>query len=203
MRRTILVLVFLALVLTCVVMLWRGQGPKAGSNTSNNSNTATLQVYFSPKGGCTDAIVRTLTDAKKTVLVQAYSFTSVPIAKALLAAKKRGVNVQVILDKSQRTAKYSSATFLFNSGIPTYIDPAHAIAHNKIMIIDGLIVITGSFNFTRAAEENNAENLLILTSSELAARYTENWKKHLSHSVPYAGHTEVVPTPRSQVQPHE
>ncbi len=70
------------------------------------------------------------------------------------------------------------------------------------MIIDGLIVITGSFNFTRAAEEKNAENLLILTSSELAARYTDNWHEHLSHSVPYTGHTEVVPTPRPPVAPH-
>ncbi len=132
-RRTIIFLVFLALVLACVVLLWRGEGRKVGSTPATHgstpatcgSNTATWQVYFSPNGGSTDAIVRTLAEAKQTVLVQAYSFTSVPIAKALLAAKKRGVKIQVILDKSQRTAKYSSATFLYNAGIPTYIDPAH------------------------------------------------------------------------------
>ncbi len=167
---------------------------------SSNSYPVAAQVYFSPNGGCTDAIVRTLAGAKKTVLVQAYSFTSVPIAKALIDAKKRGVAIQVILDKSQRTEKYSSATFLFNAGIPTYIDPAHAIAHNKIMVIDGSKVITGSFNFTKQAETSNAENLLILTSSDLAARYTANWKEHLSHSVPYAGHTSVVPSPHARQQ---
>ena len=119
-------------------------------------------------------------------MVQAYSFTSTPIAKALLEAHKRGVKVEVLLDKSQRTAHYSSATFLANSRIPTFIDDAHSIAHNKIMIIDGKIVITGSFNFTKAAESKNAENLLILQSPELAQIYTENWNRHREHSEPYA-----------------
>ncbi len=119
-------------------------------------------------------------------MVQAYSFTSTPIAEALLEAHKRGVKVEVILDKSQRRANYTSATFLANSRIPTFIDDAHAIAHNKIMIIDGKIVITGSFNFTKAAESKNAENLLILQSPELAKIYTENWNRHREHSEPYA-----------------
>ena len=96
-----------------------------------------IEVYFSPKGGCTEAVVRELNAAKSTVLVQAYSFTSAPIAKALVDAHKRGVKVEVILDKSQRTEKYSSADFMVNMGIPTKIDAKHAIAHNKIMVIDG------------------------------------------------------------------
>jgi phosphatidylserine/phosphatidylglycerophosphate/cardiolipin synthase-like enzyme len=90
-----------------------------------------------------------LNKAKSTILVQAYSFTSAPIVKALLNAHKRGVKVEVILDKSQKTQKYSSATFLYNQGIPVKIDAQHAIAHNKVMIIDGETVITGSFNFTK------------------------------------------------------
>jgi phosphatidylserine/phosphatidylglycerophosphate/cardiolipin synthase-like enzyme len=65
----------------------------------------TIEVYFSPKGGCTDAVVRELAAAKNTVLVQAYSFTSAPIVKALVDAHKRGVTIKVILDKSQRTEK--------------------------------------------------------------------------------------------------
>jgi hypothetical protein len=97
-------------------------------------------------------------DAKRTILVQAYSFTSAPIAKALLDAHTRGVQVQVILDTSQRNEKYSSADFLANQGVPTTIDANHAISHNKVMIIDGETVITGSFNFTKAAQEKNAEN---------------------------------------------
>jgi phosphatidylserine/phosphatidylglycerophosphate/cardiolipin synthase-like enzyme len=121
-----------------------------------------VQVYFSPHGGATAAVVDALERATNTVLVQAYSFTSAPIARALVDAGRRGTKVQVILDKSQRTEKYSEADFLKNEGIPTVIDAEHAIAHNKIMIIDGYLVLTGSFNFTKAAEENNAENLLVV-----------------------------------------
>jgi len=135
-------------------------------------------------------VVKEIAAARSTILVQAYSFTSTPIAKALLAAHKRGVTVQVILDKSRKTEKYSEADFLVNVGIPVQIDAKHAIAHNKIMVIDGATVIAGSFNFTKAAETSNAENLLVIRSPELAAKYTANWKVHADHSDPYAGRTE-------------
>jgi len=114
--------------------------------------------------------VQALGKAQRTILVQAYSFTSAPIAKSLLDAHTRGVQMQVILDKSQRSEKYSSADFLSNQGVPTFIDANHAIAHNKVMIIDGETVLTGSFNFTKAAQDNNAENLLILRDPALAAQ---------------------------------
>lgn len=143
------------------------------------------EVYFSPKGGCTEAIVRGLGKAQHQVLVQAYSFTAAPIAKALVDAHKRGLDVRIILDKSQKTEKYSSADFLANAGIPVKIDAVHAIAHNKVIVIDSTIVITGSFNFTKAAEENNAENLLILRNRDLATKYIENWNVHDGHSEPY------------------
>src|ERR1035437_1609406 len=146
-----------------------------------------IQVYFSPQGGCTEAVVANLDKATNTVLVQAYSFTSAPIAKALVDAKKRGVKVQVILDKSQRTERYSSADFVQRAGIPTFIDAKHAIAHNKIMVIDGETILTGSFNFTKAAEEHNAENLLVIQDAALAAKYTANWQAHLKHSEAYQG----------------
>jgi phosphatidylserine/phosphatidylglycerophosphate/cardiolipin synthase-like enzyme len=149
--------------------------------------TCNWEVYFSPHGGATDAIVRELNKAKSTILIQAYPFTSAPIAKALLSAHKRGVKIEVILDKSQRTQKYSSATFFFNAGIPVKIDAQHAIAHNKVMIIDGETVITGSFNFTKAAEENNAENLLVIHDKKLAEQYAKNWQEHEKHSEVYAG----------------
>jgi phosphatidylserine/phosphatidylglycerophosphate/cardiolipin synthase-like enzyme len=144
-----------------------------------------VQVYFSPNGGVTQAIINEISNAKTEILVQAYSFTSTPIAKALVDAHKRGVKVEAILDKSQRKETYTEATFLANMGVPTYIDDKHAIAHNKVMIIDKAVVISGSFNFTKAAEEKNAENLLIIKSNELAARYLENWQKHREHSEPY------------------
>ena len=158
-----------------IVALWATAATAADS----------IQVFFSPNGGCTEAVVENLNHARSNVLVQAYSFTSAPIAKALVEAHRRGVKVEVILDKSQRTEKYSEADFLQHEGIPTYIDARHAIAHNKIMIIDGQTVITGSFNFTKAAEANNAENLLVIGDPALAGKYLTNWKAHLAHSEAY------------------
>jgi phosphatidylserine/phosphatidylglycerophosphate/cardiolipin synthase-like enzyme len=152
-----------------------------------NAVAADIQVFFSPHGGCTDAVVTNLDKATNTVLVQAYSFTSAPIAKALVDAEKRGVKVQVILDKSNRTENYNSADFIQRAGIPTFIDAKHAIAHNKIMVIDSHTVLTGSFNFTKAAENNNAENLLVIQDANLAAKYTANWQAHLKHSETYLG----------------
>jgi phosphatidylserine/phosphatidylglycerophosphate/cardiolipin synthase-like enzyme len=177
MKKSISLTAFLFLVLLITI-----QPGHAADLTLNNTSA---QVYFSPKGGCTEAIISQIDRAKTEILVQAYSFTSASIAKALVTAYKRGVKVQAVLDKSQRSEKYTSATFLTNSGIPTYIDDKHAIAHNKVMIIDRAKVITGSFNFTKAAEEKNAENLLIISSNELAKLYLDNWQNHRNHSETY------------------
>ena len=91
------------------------------------------------------------------------------------------------MDKSQRREKYTDADFLAHAGIPTMIESAHAIVHNKVMVIDGETVITGSFNFTRAAEGKNAENLLVIHDRKLAERYSRNWQEHAQHSKVYAG----------------
>src|SRR5712692_9265713 len=123
------------------------------------SSPARVAVYFSPNGGATEAVVRELNTAQTQVLMQAYSFTSAPIAKALVEAHKRGVKILAVLDKSNETEKYSAATFLANAGIQTLIDDQHAIAHNKVMVLDSATILTGSFNFTQQAEKRNAENL--------------------------------------------
>lgn len=176
---------------------------RAQDGSQATASLPPIEIYFSPKGGCTEAVVREINAAKETILVQAYSFTSAPIAKALVNAHKRGVQVQVVLDKSQRTEKYSSATFLVNVGIPTRIDAQHAIVHNKIVVIDGQTVITGSFNFTRNAEENNAENLLVIRDAAIAAKYIANWRTHAAHSDPYGGREGAVgridPAPASPI----
>ena len=159
----------------------------------DGARTASPQclVRFSPHGGCTQLVTETLGMAKRTVLMQAYSCTSQPIAEALIAAHRRGVSVDVILDKSQRTERACIAGALIAEGIPVHIDAAHAIAHNKVIVVDDETVVTGSFNFTASAEERNAENLLVVRDQDLAARYRENWREHLAHSQPYGGATQA------------
>jgi phosphatidylserine/phosphatidylglycerophosphate/cardiolipin synthase-like enzyme len=177
------ILAFMKKLLSTVLILF-SLSLFAGSQTFEEGTT--FQVAFSPKGECQDIIVNAINKAQKTILVQSYSFTSAPIAKALMKAHKRGVDAKVILDKSQVTQKYSSATFLKNQKIPLWIDYKPAIAHNKVMIIDSHIVITGSFNFTKAAQEKNAENVLVIHSKKLAKIYKECWNDRLSKSKPYS-----------------
>ena len=158
----------------------------------------TVEVHFSPKGGCTKAIVDELAAAKTSVLVQAYSFTSNDIAKALVEAHARGVEARVVLDKSQKSEKYTRATYLANHGIPVLIDSRHNINHNKVFIIDGATVITGSFNFSENAEEHNAENLVIIRDGVIADKYIANWREHAAHSEPYQRDAETPePLPRA------
>ena len=108
-----------------------------------------------------------------------YAFTSLPIAQALVEAFERGVEVKVLIDKSQLNGKYSQLSFLSQKNIPLFIDPAIGIAHNKTMIIDEKFVLTGSFNWTEAAESRNAENILFIEDPSLAQTYKENWDKRV------------------------
>jgi phosphatidylserine/phosphatidylglycerophosphate/cardiolipin synthase-like enzyme len=154
------------------------------------ATAADVDVYFSPNGGATDAVVREIGSAHHEILIQAYSFTSTPIASSLIAAKNRGIKVEAILDKTNVKQGYSVIIFLENAGIPVYIDDQVKIAHSKIIIIDDTEVITGSFNFTKSAEYHNTENLLILKNDPcLIDRYLANFTKRfdLSHRLLTAG----------------
>jgi phosphatidylserine/phosphatidylglycerophosphate/cardiolipin synthase-like enzyme len=141
-------------------------------------------VYFSPHGGCTDAIVSAVDQARNSLHVQAYSFSSHRITRAIIAAQAREVKVAVILDKSNELEPHSDLRALVSARVPTWIDTVQGIAHNKIMIIDGETVITGSFNFTWGAEKYNAENLLVIHNKALAERYEANFQERLGHARP-------------------
>ena len=144
-----------------------------------------LEAHFSPKGGCTDAIVREIQQARHEILVLAYSFTSKPIAQALVDAKLRGVHVDIVLDHSNEHEAYTDLHFFLEQGLVPVIDPHHAIAHNKVMILDNRTLLTGSFNFTQHAENDNAENLLVIKGHPALVRaYKENFHSHKSHARP-------------------
>lgn len=144
------------------------------------------ELYFSPNGGATKAIVEEIDNAKDNIFMQAYSYTSIDIKDALIRAKQRNVQVIIIVDKGQLYSKYSMIKYSNCYDIPTFIDYEHKIAHNKIIIIDSNIVITGSFNFSSAAEKYNAENLLIIKgNNKLTHFYVINFYSHLDHSIKY------------------
>jgi phosphatidylserine/phosphatidylglycerophosphate/cardiolipin synthase-like enzyme len=144
-----------------------------------------FSVCFSPKGGCQEALVRELKRARREIMVQAYSFTSDPLTMALVEAKKRGVHVEVLLDRSNEVERYSELHVLLEHGLAPLIDANHNIAHNKVMVIDRKLVATGSFNFTHQAEVENAENLLLIRAHpDLVKAYRDNFLAHKSHCKP-------------------
>ena len=129
------------------------------SITTDHGNTQ-IQACFTPGEDCSTLLINQINAAQKSIDVQAYSFTSYKIAKALVKAAQRGVEVKIILDKTQFDGlHFSVAAYLQQAGITLYNDNQVAIAHNKVMIIDDAIVETGSFNFTYAAQNKNAENI--------------------------------------------
>jgi phosphatidylserine/phosphatidylglycerophosphate/cardiolipin synthase-like enzyme len=159
---------------------------------------SSFAVHFSPKGGCQDAVVRELQRARREILVQAYSFTSEAISAALVEAKKRGVRVEILLDRSNEQETYSDLHAFLQHGLPPLIDANHSIAHNKVMLIDQRTLITGSFNFTHQAENENAENLLIIKHHpDLLRAYRNNFLAHKSHCRP-----PQVKTPPQAVTAH-
>lgn len=144
-----------------------------------------VEVRFSPNGEVASSIIRNIDAAHQKVWVQAFSFTSTPIVLALVRAQERGVDVEAILDRDNLKNEHSVLQALVDGNITVYIDKSHAIAHNKVMVIDHATVITGSYNFTNSAEERNAENSLVITDEKINSQYSDNWKLHQEHSHKY------------------
>ncbi len=153
----------------------------SGADPAHDS-ARVLGVFFTPPSGAGKALVQWIDGARQEVLVQAYGFTHNAIAQALLRAHLRGVKVAVLLDQKSTSTNRYVVELLQGSRVDLRFDGQHAIAHNKVMVIDQRIVVTGSFNFTNSADSRNAENLLILESPALASRYQANWQSHWAHA---------------------
>jgi phosphatidylserine/phosphatidylglycerophosphate/cardiolipin synthase-like enzyme len=143
-------------------------------------------VCFTPQENCTAVLINQIKQAKNSIYIQSYSFTSYKIAKALADAYERGVEVNIILDSSNFDPKnFSQESYFQASGLSLWEDDQVRIAHNKIMIFDETTVETGSFNYTTSAQKYNAENMLIIKDKTLAETYLKNWnaRKALSKKI--------------------
>lgn len=160
----------------------------APGGKGGKSEKVEIDVLFSPEGGCADRIIEEIEKAKRRILVQMHFFTSKPIGEALGEAKKNGVDVEVILDGSQEKGRFARWRPLYRDGITIHFDTKHATANNKVILIDNRTIITGSYNLTKSAEEDNAENVVIIRNHEkLFEKYLENYKKHREHSRRHSG----------------
>ena len=143
---------------------------------------ADTKVYFSPNGGCQEAIISEINRAHKSIDIAMFSFTSREIANALIEAKQRHLKIRITLNIDQIKDPYSKCKFLVSKGINVKFHMGQGLMHNKFAVIDNLVVLTGSFNWTNTAEKKNAENLLIIKDRELAWKYTKQFKHLWSQS---------------------
>ena len=150
---------------------------------------SSVEVAFSPSGGATDLVIKAIQSAKQNIRVAAYSFTSRPIAKALVEAHQVGIDVEVIVDHGQiEKIGHSVVAALVAAQIPVRVDIVHTLQHDKYMVIDSQSVETGSFNYTAAAEQHNSENVIVLWNApKLAAAFGNNWKSLWDQAEPYNG----------------
>jgi len=141
-----------------------------------------LGIYFSPRGGSEDEIIDWIGKANSSIHILIYSFTLDSIGDALVNAKSRGVDVKIVFEKGQVTV-HSEYQRLRAAGIFVRNDTNPNYMHNKVMIVDGVIVATGSFNWTAHAEEENNENLLVIRSTYIATVYEEEFTEIWNQSI--------------------
>ena len=174
------------LLLAC----WAFAAPAVAFDASDAIQASgTIEYAFTPGADAAGLIERTIDAARQQILVQVFTFTHRGIADALIRAHGRGVNVQLLADKEQTDAIESAAMHaLVEAGVTVFTDAEHSAAHNKVIVIDPdgerPALITGSFNFTFAAQNRNAENVLVLLGNrELARAFYRNWQAHREHSI--------------------
>lgn len=146
-----------------------------------------IEARFSPVDDVAGLIVGHVDGARSVVRMQAYLFTDRRIAKALLAARRRGVAVEIVGDAQQAAnGGLPHLKALERAGARVWLDGEHAAAHDKVIVVDDAVVLTGSYNFTAAAQSKNAENVVALSGdAALAARFVQNFAFHRAHSTPW------------------
>ena len=161
--------------------IFTGNGGTKGDSVLVNPQlrfgSATVENMFAPDDQITDAIIELLDGARERVDMMAFAYTSDPIGDALLASADRGVAVRAVMESRNTKGTGSEYERMRDAGIDMHADGNCYIMHHKVIVIDGRTVVTGSFNFTRGAQEQNDENVLIIDDPDLAARYLEEFER--------------------------
>lgn len=144
--------------------------------------TEILGLYFSPYGGAASQVIDWIDRANETIHVLIYSFTNDDVGDAVVRAHQRGIEIQVVFERSQ-VSQYSEYMKLRTVGIEVKNDTNSGLMHHKVAIIDGYIILTGSFNWSAAAEERNNENFMVIKSENLATTFEEEFQRVWSISV--------------------
>jgi phosphatidylserine/phosphatidylglycerophosphate/cardiolipin synthase-like enzyme len=153
------------------------------SRTTTAPATGQIESAFSPDAGAEDLVLKVIHASNKSIRLAAYSFTSPIVAKALLMAKKRGVDVRVLVDEKAnlKKANLAALNLLVNGNIPTRTISTYAIHHDKYIVSDERHVQNGSFNYSQAAANSNSENVLVIWNNPvLATSFQDHWQSRWS-----------------------
>ena len=164
------------------------------------------RVLFSPKGGASKELARLIKAAKGNIAVAAYAFSTKYLGKALSEALKRGVKVRIILDWDIARKAYSIDEWLAGEGIEVrFIDVKGGCLHHKFMIIDGKILMTGSYNFTNESEFRNHEAAIFTNNKALIQSFAAEFERIWNLAVLPAPveSTAVPPSPPEVEQPQQ
>jgi phosphatidylserine/phosphatidylglycerophosphate/cardiolipin synthase-like enzyme len=147
------------------------------------ARSATIEICFAPEHDCAAFAVQAIDRAEREILVGAYGLTTgAGIVEALLRAHQRGVGVKLIADKTTPCGRNSGVDPLVSAGIAVWIDHSAHIAHAKTMVIDGVMTLNGSYNWTRGAA-GNSEDLNLVASPAVAEAYAAHWHDRQARSL--------------------
>jgi phosphatidylserine/phosphatidylglycerophosphate/cardiolipin synthase-like enzyme len=175
--------------------LWNAQlGPRAPSTMNNQwailEGTA-VQVIFSPEDGAVSNLIALVNDAQSNIRFLAFSFTDYPLAQAMIERARAGVDVQGVFETFGSNSPRAELKTLWCAGLPVRQDGNSSFLHDKIIVIDNSIVVTGSLNFSSSADEENEENVVIIDNADIAALYLQEYQKlwEQAQSVPAGAFT--------------
>lgn len=165
------------LLLAVLFLCALSQSPVSYADEEQTLAVKNLDTCFSPKESCDQKLIDVINSSKKTLDVAIFSITHPDIAAAIVAAKKRGVKVRMVVDKGQSEGKHSETDSLIEADIEIKIGNAAGIMHDKYSVIDGEVLETGSFNYTTSATQFNTENQIYITDKKVIAKYLDNFEK--------------------------
>ena len=161
--------------------MWSGQlGPRAPSTLNNQwaiLDGTPVQVLFSSEDHVINNLIALVKDAKTSIRFLAFSFTDYPLAQAMIDRAKAGVDLKGIYETFGSTASGSELKTFWCAQLPVRQDGNPSFLHDKVIVIDNSIVVTGSLNYSSNADDSNEENVVVLDNAEIAALYLQEFDK--------------------------
>lgn len=155
-------------------------GPRSTSNTPHTLvkfADADIYNYFAPEDDVQSKVLRYLKAAKSRIRFMAFSMTDDAIGDLLMEKHREGIDIEGIVESRGSGVNYSELGRLTKAGVPVLTDGNKYVMHHKVIVIDGLWTITGSFNFTESAQKSNDENVLIIKSASVAKMFEGEYER--------------------------